>query len=282
MKKLRILYFFIAFSLLAGCGSDDNEVASEGGIVADFSFTSDGSTFTFTNLSEGATNYRWDFGDLNFYSYEKDPVYTYSIKGGELLVSLTVTNEMGQEAFITKTISAPIIINADIEIDGDFEDWEVVPVSNEFMAANLTIKKMKFYTKGPLINIYLEGGPNMELPVIDLFFNTDGDMSTGYNETWNIGAEFLYEGPPVIPGWGSFYDHVGPGNGFSWNAITTEGFKASGVITVDAETNSVEFSIPKSLFGTVGDTVDFGMFVNYGAEIYPDRDGAPITIEIQK
>ena len=55
MKKLRILYFFIALSLLEGCGSDDNEVASDGGIVADFSFTSDGSTFTFTNLSEGAT-----------------------------------------------------------------------------------------------------------------------------------------------------------------------------------------------------------------------------------
>lgn len=267
---------------LLSCSDDEGSVETAEMPVADFSFTNDGSTFTFTNLSTNASTYRWDFGDLNFYSYEKDPVYTYSIKGGELTVSLTVTNETGQEAYVSKTIMAPVIIIADITIDGDFEDWEVVPVSNEFTEANRSIKKMKFYTKGPNINIYLEGGPDMELPVIDLMFNTDGDSSTGYNENWNIGAEFLYEGPPVIPGWGSFYSHVGPGNGFSWNPIVTEGFEASGVVIVDANTNAVEFRIPKALFGTVGDTVDFGMFVSYGAEIYPDASGPAISIEIQK
>ncbi len=282
MKNIKFLSFAFIMALLIGCSDDEDSIESTDLPVADFSFTSDGSTFTFTNLSTNATTYRWDFGDLNFYSNEKDPVYTYSIKGGELTVSLTVTNEAGEEGYVSKTITAPIIIIADIAIDGDFEDWEVVPVSNEFPADNLTVKKMKFYTRGPNIYIYLEGGVNMELPVIDLFFNSDEDSTTGYNESWNLGADFLYEGPPVIPGWGSWYGHVGPGGGFSWAAIATEGFEASGVVRVDAETNAVEFSIPKSLFGTVGDTVGFGMFIGYGAEIYPDRTGDPITIEIQK
>ena len=67
MKKLKFFYYLIAVLLFVGCETDDNEDSS-GNIIADFSFTSDGSTFTFTNLSEGATSYKWDFGDLYFYS----------------------------------------------------------------------------------------------------------------------------------------------------------------------------------------------------------------------
>jgi hypothetical protein len=282
MKNFKILIPVLILAILVSCNSDDGPSDSISMPIADFSFTSDGSTFTFTNLSTNAMEYQWDFGDLSFYSYEKDPVYTYTTKGGELTVSLTVKSETGEEAFVAKTIIAPIIVIANIEIDGDFEDWAEVPVAVEFPENNLSIKKMKFYTRGPYINIYMEGGTNMELPVIDLFFNVDDDSSTGYNEAWNLGAEFLYEGPPVIPGWGSWYAHVGPGNGFSWAPIATEGFLASGVVTVDAVTNAVEYSIPKALFGTVGDSVGFGMFVGYGAEIYPDRSGDPIIIEIQK
>lgn len=282
MKKLRILYFFIVFSFLAGCGSDDNEVGSEAGIMADFSFTSDGSTFTFTNLSEGATTYRWDFGDLYFYSNEENPTYTYSIVGGDLTVTLTAINESGAEAYISKTITAPIIIVANIDIDGDFGDWEEVPVSHEFSGS---IKKMKYYTKGPNIDIYFEGGPDMTLDVVDMLFNADEDKATGYNENWNIGAEYLFEGPPILGSWGSFYTHAGGGGGFSWNSIGLDGhgFESSGAVAIDGETNAIEMRFPKSFFGTVGDSIDFGMWVNWGVEYYPeDTAGEAINIEIQK
>ncbi|WP_228238238.1 PKD domain-containing protein [Allomuricauda sp. M10] len=281
MKKFKLLYCLLVVSLLAGCDSDDS-TSSESSIVADFSFTSDGSTFTFTNLSQGATTYRWDFGDLYFYSYEENPTYTYSIVGGELTVTLTAMNESGEEAHVSKMISAPVIINANIDIDGDFEDWEEVPVSYEFAG---TVKKMKYYTKGPNIDIYFEGGSDMTLEITDMLFNVDEDNGTGYNETWNIGAEYLFEGPPVLGSWGSFYSYPGGSGGWAWDWIGLDGhgFESSGVIAVDGSTNAIEMRFPKSFFGTVGDSIDFGMWLNWGVEYYPaDTAGPAINIEIQK
>lgn len=281
MKKLKLLYCLLAVSLLVGCDSDDSS-GSESSITADFSFTSDGSTFTFTNLSQGATSYRWDFGDLYFYSYEENPVYTYSIVGGDLTVTLTAMNESGEEAYVSKEISAPVIIIANIDIDGDFEDWEEVPVYYEFTGS---VKKMKYYTKGPNVDIYFEGGPDMTLDVVDMLFNSDEDNTTGYNENWDIGAEYLFEGPPILGSWGSFYSHPGTGNGWAWDWIGLDGhgFESSGAVVVDGETNAIEMRFPKSFFGTVGDTIDFGMWVNWGVEYYPsDTAGPPISIEIQK
>ena len=92
MKKLRFLYCFIAVSLLAGCEADNTEKVSDGGIIADFSFTNDGNIFTFTNLSQGSTNYRWDFGDLSFYCDKENPTYTYVTVGVEVDVTLTAMN----------------------------------------------------------------------------------------------------------------------------------------------------------------------------------------------
>jgi hypothetical protein len=281
MKKIKFFYYLIAVSLLAGCGSDDS-ASSESSVVADFSFTSDGSTFTFTNLSEGATTYRWDFGDLYFYSYEENPVYTYSIVGGELTVTLTAISESGEEDYVSKSITAPIIIVANIDIDGDFDDWEEVPVSYEFAGS---VKKMKYYTKGPNIDIYFEGGPDMTLEIVDMLFNVDEDNGTGYNEAWNIGAEYLFEGPPILGSWGSFYSYPSGGSGgwaWNWIGLDGHGFKSSGTVTVDSETNAIEMRFPKSFFGTVGDSIDFGMWLNWGVEYFPSASSPAINIEIQR
>ncbi|WP_299666565.1 PKD domain-containing protein [uncultured Polaribacter sp.] len=280
MKKINFFCFFIAFSLLMSCG-DDTEVDTTENIVADFSFTSDRSTFTFTNLSEGATSYKWDFGDLYFYSYEENPVYSYDIKGGELTVTLTAYNDAGGEVYTSKSIVAPIVITTDIEIDGDFEEWDVVPYSEEFPDA--TIKKMKFYTKGANISIYFEGNKDMTLEVVDMQFNTDGNRDTGYTERWmSLGADYLFEGS--LSGQIPLFSHSGVGGGFSYNWIgPQDSFETSGVISLDDETNAIEFSFPKSIFGTLGgDTLELGIWLNWGAEFIPkDVSGQPIIIYLK-
>jgi len=258
MKKLQITQYItmlVALLLLTACSSDSSSADSATKPTADFSFTNDGSTFTFTNLSTNGTKYRWDFGDLYFPSSEKDPVYTYTI-GGEIRVSLTVTNDAGEEAFITKVIAAPPIKIIDIIIDGDFKDWQDVAVTDENISGNGSIQKIKIWAKGPNVNVYLEGNKKMQLELVDMFINTDGNTKTGFlHSNWpdGSGAEFLFEGPMVTNGWGAFYNHTDPNGGWGWAAIAGSGanLKASALISVNDTTNAMEFSIPKTQLGTV-------------------------------
>ena len=244
-----------------GC-SDDDTTSSANNPTADFSFTNDESTFTFTNLSTNGDTYRWDFGDLYFTSDEENPVYTYTI-GGELTVSLTVTNAAGGESFIAKKIIAPEIIIIDIEVDGDFEDWENVEFAyDESESGAGSMQKIKIWAGGPNVNVYLEGNKTMQMELVDMFINSDGDSSTGFiSWQWpeGSGADFLFEGPLLSNSWGAFYQHVDPAGGWGWAALAGSGANmfSSGIVSIDDETNGIEFSIPKTQLGTLGTSIGF-------------------------
>lgn len=262
MKKIKLTQYItmlVALLFLAACSGDDSSSDSATKPVADFSFTNDGSTFTFTNLSTNGTKYRWDFGDLYYPSTEKDPVYTYKI-GGEIRVSLTVTNDAGEESFITKTITAPRIIIIDINIDGEFDDWNDVAVTDENTSGNGSIQKIKIWAGGPNVNVYLEGNKKMLMELVDMYINTDGNTATGFlHSNWSegSGAEFLFEGPMVTNGWGQFYNHTDPNGGWGWAGIAGSGvnLKASAIVSLNDTTNAMEFSIPKSQLGTLGSSI---------------------------
>ncbi len=261
MKKTKLLYYLMIIVLFTGCSSDDT---SNGGVkpTADFSFTNDGSTFTFTNLSTNGSTYRWDFGDLYFTSEEENPIYTYTI-GGELLVSLTVINESGGEDYISKAIIAPEIIIIDIQIDGEFEDWEDVEVAYDESASETgSMQKIKIWGGGENINVYLEGNTTMLIELVDIFIDSDGDSSTGFlSWQWpnGSGADYLFEGPLLSNSWGAFYEHADPAGGWAWNAIAGSGVNmiSSGIVNVSSDVNAIEFSIPKSQLGELGDTIGF-------------------------
>ncbi|MGM5468964.1 PKD domain-containing protein [Flavobacteriaceae bacterium LMO-SS05] len=259
MKKIRLLFYIVAISFLAGCGSDDS-VDSGSGIVADFSFTSDGSVFTFTNLSEGATSYRWDFGDLSFYCDKENPIYRYVKVGGEINVTLTAMNESGQEAYVTKTISAPVVLDVSIGIDGNFDDWAEIDYLYE-EPDGVSVQKIKIWGKGDYINVYLEGNTNMRMELVDMFINSDGNSSTGFlSWQWptGSGADFLFEGPLLSNSWGAFYQHVDPNGGWAWNWLGgSANMTSSGIVSVNAQTNAIEFRIPKTQLGSIGSSIGF-------------------------
>lgn len=264
MKKLKLINYLtalVAMLLLGGCSKDDNPSDSGPMPTADFSFTNDGSTFTFTNLSKDGTTYRWDFGDLSFTSNTESPVYTYGI-GGEIVVSLTVTNATGQVAFVTKTITAPRIIIIDIKVDGKFTDWDDVKFASESTTGNGSIQKIKIWAGGANVNVYLEGNKTMQMELVDMYINSDGNTQTGF-KSWQwpngSGADYLFEGPLVSNGWGDFYQHNDPAGGWGWNPLAGSGvnLKSSGIVSVSATTNAIEFSIPKSQLGTMGKSIGF-------------------------
>lgn len=61
-----------------------------------FSFTQDRRSYTFVNNSENADSYLWDFGTGDF-SNQKEP--TYLFEGNPGIVTLTATNECGEQTF---------------------------------------------------------------------------------------------------------------------------------------------------------------------------------------
>jgi len=64
--------------------------------TANFSFVQDRKNYTFTNLSENADSYLWDFGTGDF-SNEKSPSYLFENTPGT--VTLTAFNECGEQSF---------------------------------------------------------------------------------------------------------------------------------------------------------------------------------------
>ena len=98
------LKFFAALGLmlgLAACGKEDkpSEEPSkpdvETKVVANFTYEVNGLEVTFTNTSEGATTYKWDFGDVET-SKEASPKHAYEGAG-----EYTVVNRKEQ----TRTIA---------------------------------------------------------------------------------------------------------------------------------------------------------------------------------
>lgn len=83
--------------------------------VADFSFTSAGFNYTFSDLSTGApTTWAWDFGDGMGTSTQQNPAYTYA-DTGSYVVTLVVSNACGSDT-LTQTVL--IVSRTDAFADG--------------------------------------------------------------------------------------------------------------------------------------------------------------------
>lgn len=89
-------------------GSDtiQNNIMITKGIVANFSFTGDGThvpaKIRFTNLSQNANSYDWDFGDGTWDNYI-DPVHTY-YQSGTYQVKLKASHYIRQPKTISKAV----------------------------------------------------------------------------------------------------------------------------------------------------------------------------------
>lgn len=113
--------------------------------TANFTFEIDDKTVTFTNTSERAVSYEWDFGDGET-STEENPVYAYA-EYGEYSITLTTTGvENSTPATVTKTLAlepggAFILVdveNADFSLPGTGKqtNWDNVPGWNSDTTAS--------------------------------------------------------------------------------------------------------------------------------------------------
>lgn len=110
-----------------GTATASVSVSANEAATANFTVTISGLTADFTNASELATSYSWDFGDGNT-STSTDPTHTYSADGS-YDVTLTATNNCGSSTYSeTITVSTPpCIANAPTGTPGIFPSPDSIP-----------------------------------------------------------------------------------------------------------------------------------------------------------
>ena len=128
-KNLLLLLMLISIIVLTySCSSDDEKVVEIKEPVASFQFEISGYEVTFTNYSENASSYEWDFGDEGS-STEESPKHTYS-KEGDYTVTLTATGDGGSHEFSqTVTIEAEADTPADDNSAKFIGDWQIEPIA---------------------------------------------------------------------------------------------------------------------------------------------------------
>jgi PKD repeat protein len=100
-----MLLGFISLVALSSCKKDDKDDPKPADPIASFQFAVDETDFlkvTFTNFSQNATSYSWNFGDGNT-STETNPVHTYAAPGNFTVV-LTATNQANISANFSQVI----------------------------------------------------------------------------------------------------------------------------------------------------------------------------------
>ncbi|MBI4930195.1 MAG: T9SS type A sorting domain-containing protein [Bacteroidetes bacterium] len=101
--------FLVEVQQPSGCNFHMSYVASGSPMQALFTYIANGNTITFTNLSNGASSYVWNFGDGNT-STAQNPVYTYSAIGTYTVC--LVASTFGCSDTVCKVISlTPIAVN---------------------------------------------------------------------------------------------------------------------------------------------------------------------------
>ncbi len=229
---------------------------------ARFSYAVDGMTVTFTNASKDAEEYVWNFGDGSLLSKEANPVHTYA-EPGTYSVELTAKNKAGENKMSDVIVLETKKFN--IKIDGDFADWQNLPVDlvaeakvDEFatMEAGHAIK---FIADADYLYCYLQySGVEDEVGVLDIMINTDNDTITGH-KSWlwlESGADILIEGATGVDAeagvegwWPDFFTFINGGDpaGWTWDPLDAEGkYEISNVITLPDGDKALEARISRA------------------------------------
>ncbi len=185
---LKVWYLLLAmpFLMLTSCGDDDEDSnPGTGATVASFQSEVDTSNFLlvrFTNFSQNATSYSWDFGDSET-STEENPEHTYAT-AGTYDVTLTATGANGTTSSKTNSVT--------------------VSDPNEALTllTGTTSKTWKLFREGTSMSL----GESAEIP--NNFWpglENDGTRDCLYEQTFTFGRD----GSFVFDDMGSFWGEFG-------------------------------------------------------------------------
>lgn len=237
MQFRYIIYTIIAAVLLGGCS--DDKVTPEADLFFEVSIS--GNDVTFTNKSEGAVSYKWDFGDGTT-SEEESPVHTYPGKG-KYVPTLYATTQEGKVTegstvvYIAK--SSPVKMD-----DNTLTDWDAVTDYTVTSGAGEThFRKAKFDYDASYVYVYLEVNSTVaNADIYDFYMDTDNNAGTGLltGDFPGGGHDVLLEGA-VLNDWFDAFYHKGEQTAFSFDASGVTEFYTVG--TTQQEGNVLKFEL---------------------------------------
>lgn len=121
-----VMLMMASMVFFSGC-KDDDEPTTTPAPAASFQYEVNVLEVTFTNYSQNATSYVWDFGDNAGTSTEKDPIYTYT-DGGTYTVTLTATGAGGSAEY-SKDVTVIMPGGTNLIENGTFDDesiWTII------------------------------------------------------------------------------------------------------------------------------------------------------------
>ncbi len=183
MKKKSFQWFFrmaffmsaLAVVTFSSCSKDEeDDTTTPANPIASFQFEVSTTNFlqvTFTNFSQNAATYEWNFGDGQT-STEKDPVHVYTVAGNYTVV-LTAKNSAGTSATFNKAL--------------EITD----PNSALALLAGTTSKTWRLLREGTSLGV----GPDATAPRTWWSLNNDGSRACVYYHSFTFGRDgsFVFE-----------------------------------------------------------------------------------------
>ncbi len=217
MKAIKYIpYAMIPFGFLLLLQSCKKDTVDPGPDVF-FSTSIDAYTVKFSNKTNGATSYKWDFGDGTS-STDVSPVHTYPGKG-KYVSTLYATSGNGKtnegSTVIRLAKSSSVKLN-----DNSFSDWDTVTHNVRVSGAGGGVfRKLKMDYDAENVYFYIEmASAKANGDIFDFYLDTDNSPATGLI-TWvakGAGIDVLLEGA-VLNNWFDMFYHTGAQNSFSFD-----------------------------------------------------------------
>ena len=207
MKKtnLTIIAAIIAAVSFSSCKKDSSNPQP----FVFYSVSVDGATVTFTNKSEKAVSYKWDFGD-GATSTEESPTHTYPGKG-KYVPTLFATTSDGTTGEASTVIHIAKVSGIKLD-DNSLSDWDTVATNVVLAGSNSgNFIKAKYDYDANYVYVYFEQSTQKaDGNIYDLYIDADNDITTGLltGDIPNGGYEVLLEGT-IFDEWLDPYYFIG-------------------------------------------------------------------------
>jgi PKD repeat protein len=261
MKKNILLLSTISFVFLSVISCKKEKP----GMMPDpfYSYTTEGFTVQFKNLSRFATSYKWDFGDGTA-STEASPVHTYPHKG-KYVPTLIAIGENGKEAEASTVLHLSKGSSVNLN-DNTLSDWDTVTHNVVIGGKNSgNFIEAKYDYDGNYLYVYFEQITKVsDGNIYDMYIDMDNNPATGFisNDMPGGGYDMLLEGT-VFGGWLDVDPFTGGANqaSFTFSNINVSSYYKMGAVQQSGDTLRFEYGIVRSKIPGLSSTQGIKIFV---------------------